>query len=183
MPSSPPSASATAWKGTGARLIRPRSAWKKLRSFLQKNAAPDLHHKTFLLWASLRLDGLMTAEQRTRTVQQLKDLQRPDGGWNLPSLGDWKRHDGTPNDKDAGSDGYATGLVVYVLRKAGVNADDPAIVRAAVGWLKKNQPRVGPLVYSIAQHRHAPLHHERGDGLRRHGLLKASRARRTVIAL
>lgn len=114
----------------------------KLRTYLQTTPPPDLHHKTFLLWASLGLDGLMSPEERTRTIQQLRDLQRPDGGWNLPSLGTWKRHDGTPNNKDAASDGYATGLVVYVLRQTGIAADDPAIARA-VGWLKKNQRESG----------------------------------------
>lgn len=84
----------------------------------------------------------MSPESRTQTIQQLRDLQRPDGGWNLPSLGDWKRHDGKANDKQAASDGYATGLVVYVLRQAGISRDDPALVRA-VEWLKKNQRESG----------------------------------------
>src|SRR5207302_1405126 len=36
------------------------------------------------------------------------------------------------------SDGYATGFVVYVLRQAGVPADD-ARIRAGVAWLKAHQ--------------------------------------------
>lgn len=125
-----------------ARAESAAKGLEKLRTYLQNTPPPDLHHKTFLLWASLGLDGLMSREERTRTIQQLRDLQRTDGGWNLPSLGNWKRHDDTPNDKAANSDGYATGLVVYVLREAGVSADDPAVVRA-VGWLKKNQRASG----------------------------------------
>lgn len=115
---------------------------ERLRSYLTKNPPPDLHHQTYLLWASLKLDGLMTSERQTQTLQALRSLQRPDGGWNLPSLGNWKRHDGKLNDKQAASDGYATGFVVYVLRQAGVAADDPAIVRG-VAWLKSNQRESG----------------------------------------
>ncbi len=114
----------------------------RLRSYLSKNPAPDLHHRTFLLWASTKLDGLMTSSERDETVKTLRALQRPDGGWCLPSLGDWKRLDGTPNDKNAPSDGYATGLVVYVLRQACVPAGDPAL-RRAVDWLQTHQRASG----------------------------------------
>lgn len=110
----------------------------KLRRYFEKTAAPDLHHRTMLLWASLYLDGLMTKEQRQATIDQLLALQRSDGGWNLPSLGNYKRHDGTPNDKDARSDGYATGFVVYVLRQAGVPTNHEKI-RRSIAWLKGNQ--------------------------------------------
>ncbi len=114
----------------------------RLRAYLRANPAPDLHHKAFLLWASTRLDGLMTADDRGKTVAELRALQRPDGGWCLPSLGDWSRRDGSPNDKNAASDGYATGLVVYVLRQAGVPADDPALKRG-VAWLRTHQRASG----------------------------------------
>jgi len=60
----------------------------------------------------------------------------------LPSLGRWKRRDGTPNDSNAPSDGYGTGLLVFVLRQAGVPAADPAISRGAA-WLEANQRTSG----------------------------------------
>jgi squalene-hopene/tetraprenyl-beta-curcumene cyclase len=110
----------------------------KLKQYFAKHPAPDLHHRTMLMWASMRVDGLMTAEQRAETIQKLRDLQRSDGGWNLPSLGTWKRGDGTSNDPNAPSDGYATGFIVYVMRQAGVPAEDPALRRGA-GWLLMNQ--------------------------------------------
>lgn len=121
-----------------AKAESAREGLNRLRSYLKANPAPSLHHKTFLLWASTRLDDLMTSADREATVKQLRDLQRPDGGWNLPSLGDWTRRGGKPNDKDAPSDGYATGLVVYVLRQTGVPASDPAL-RRGVDWLRTHQ--------------------------------------------
>jgi squalene-hopene/tetraprenyl-beta-curcumene cyclase len=114
----------------------------KLTTYLREHPAPDLHHRTFLLWASLKLDGLMTPEERAKTRRDLLSLQREDGGWALPSLGDWKRRDGSPNPKDGPSDGYATGFVVFVLRQAGVPKDDPAI-RKGVIWLQGNQRESG----------------------------------------
>jgi squalene-hopene/tetraprenyl-beta-curcumene cyclase len=113
-----------------------------LRKYLREHEAPDLHHRTFLLWASLRLDGLLTAEQRAKIQGELRASRNLDGGWSLPGLGDWTRRDGTPNPKDAPSDGYATGLVVYVLRQAGVPAEDPAI-RDGLTWLEQNQRASG----------------------------------------
>ena len=115
---------------------------EKLTKYLKEHPAPDLHHRTFLLWASLKLDGLMTPEAREATRRDLRSLQREDGGWSLPTLGDWKRRDGSPNPKDGPSDGYATGLVVYVLRQSGVPAQDPAI-RRGVAWLEGNQRESG----------------------------------------
>ena len=72
---------------------------------MRKVPPPDLHHKTWLLWASVKRDELMTPAERTQTVKELLALQRADGGWSLPSLGAWKRLNGQPNDKDAPSDG------------------------------------------------------------------------------
>ncbi len=114
----------------------------RLRAYFATNPPPDLHHATMLLWASARLDGLMTADQRRATIDRLRALQRTDGGWNLPSLGSWKRRDGTNNDPEAPSDGYATGLAVFVLRETGVPATDPAI-RGGVAWLLSHQRASG----------------------------------------
>jgi squalene-hopene/tetraprenyl-beta-curcumene cyclase len=116
----------------------------KLRGYLAKTAAPDLHHRAMLLWASTKLDGLLTADQQKGVVAELKAAQRADGGWCLPALGQYKRRDEmkTPNDPAAPSDGYATGLVVYVLRQAGVPVADPAVDRGAA-WLRTNQRASG----------------------------------------
>ncbi|NBO93195.1 MAG: squalene--hopene cyclase [Planctomycetia bacterium] len=124
--------------GGYAKSDTAKAGLEKLRNYLTKTPMPSLHHKAWLLWASARLDGLMTAEEQQKTVQALRALQKPDGGWSLPSLGAWEGYDKRENDTKAASDGYGTGLVVFVLREAGVSKDDPALVKA-VQWLKTNQ--------------------------------------------
>jgi squalene-hopene/tetraprenyl-beta-curcumene cyclase len=126
-----------------AETLTARAGLEKIRAYLKANPAPHLHHQTVLLWVSCYLPDLMAADQRDATIKQLLALQRPDGGWSLPALGDWKRHSGEPNDKaNAPSDGYATGLVVYVLRQTGLAKDHAAIQRGA-GWLRTHQRQSG----------------------------------------
>jgi squalene-hopene/tetraprenyl-beta-curcumene cyclase len=115
---------------------------KKLKEYLAKTPPPSLHHKAWLLWASTKLDGLSTESERQQTIKDLLALQRNDGGWSLASLGNWQGHDGRANDKNAPSDGYGTGLVVYVLRQVGVPVKDEAIQRG-VRWLNANQRASG----------------------------------------
>jgi squalene-hopene/tetraprenyl-beta-curcumene cyclase len=116
----------------------------KLRGYLAKTPAPDLHHRAMLLWASTKVDGLLAADRQQAIVAELKAAQRADGGWCLPALGQYKRRDEakSPNDPAAPSDGYATGLAVYVLRQAGVPAADPAVAKGAA-WLRSNQRESG----------------------------------------
>jgi squalene-hopene/tetraprenyl-beta-curcumene cyclase len=126
--------------GDYAKTDKAKVGIEKLRAYFQKTPPPDLHHTAMLLWASTKLDGLMTAEHQQQAIAALKAKQRADGGWCLPSLGNYSRRDEakTPNDPNAASDGYGTGFVSYVLLEAGVPANDPAI-RRAVKWLKANQ--------------------------------------------
>ncbi len=128
--------------GDYAHSASARPGLERLRGFFRKTPPPDMHHQAMLLWAATRLDGLMDSDQRAATIRSLRALQRADGGWCLPSLGQWKRRDGEPNNPASASDGYATGLVVFVLREAGVAADDPAIQRG-ITWLKSHQRASG----------------------------------------
>ncbi len=115
-----------------------REGLNRLREYLTRESAPNLHHKTWLLWASTKLDGLLTKEAREEAMQELLALQREDGGWSLPSFADWKGDHGRPNDLTRPSDGYATGLAVYVLRQAGLPADHGKVARG-VAWLRTHQ--------------------------------------------
>lgn len=128
--------------GGYAQTEKAKAGLERLRGYFAKNQAPVLHHRALLLWASSRVDGLMTESDRRVTIALLRKLERAGGGWNTASLGDWDRRDGAPNDADGAADGYGTGLVAFVLREAGVPADDPALQRA-VAWLLANQRASG----------------------------------------
>jgi squalene-hopene/tetraprenyl-beta-curcumene cyclase len=119
---------------------------KLLRDFLTRSAATQhLFNRATLLWASTVWaggagetggDGILPPEKQRAIVDDLLGVQQDDGGWSMASLGSWKRVDNTP--LDVHSDGYATGLVAYVLQAAG----DPrakAQVARALAWLVKHQ--------------------------------------------
>jgi len=102
-----------------------------------------LHHRVLCLWASSRLSGLLSEEARHRLIDELLNSQEADGGWSLSKLGGngsakgaWQSHGVYPSGSV--SDGYATGLVVLALKRAGVAADNPKLKRA-VRWLVRNE--------------------------------------------
>jgi squalene-hopene/tetraprenyl-beta-curcumene cyclase len=125
-----------------AKTDKAKEGLAKLKDYFKNNPPPDLHHKAMLLWASQKLDGLMTADEQKKAIQELQAAQRSDGGWSLPMLGAWKRRDGSNNDRNAPSDGYATGLAVYILRQSGVPASDEGIQKGKK-WLESNQRESG----------------------------------------
>lgn len=115
----------------------------KIKQYLKANPTTELHHRATLLWASMKVEGLLTEDEKKAVIADLRKIQQADGGWNLPSLGPYtKRRDGTVNKLDGGSDGYGTGFVTFVMRKAGVPASDPALKKAVV-WLQANQRESG----------------------------------------
>jgi squalene-hopene/tetraprenyl-beta-curcumene cyclase len=102
-------------------------------------AAQSTINRAVLLWASVKVPGLLEPEKQKAIITELLGKQRPHGGWNLSSLsGEWKRHDGTP--QEAKSDGYATGLITFALQLAGVRRDNPQQERA-LAWLAANQSK------------------------------------------
>ncbi len=118
-----------------------KAGLEKLRTYFKNNPAPTLHHRAMILWAASYLPGWMDDAESKTCIEQLRALQHEDGGWGLATLGDWKRGDDLPQDM-ASSDGYGTGFVVYVLRRAGVPADDPQL-RRGIAWLKAHQRESG----------------------------------------
>jgi squalene-hopene/tetraprenyl-beta-curcumene cyclase len=113
-----------------------------LRQYVKANPTTELHHKATLLWASAKVEGLLTDDQKKSIVAELRKLQLPDGGWNLPALGPYPMRRGMVENAMDVSDGYATGFVTFVLRQAGVPADDPAL-KKSIAWLKANQRESG----------------------------------------
>lgn len=126
--------------GDYAKSADAKEGLAKLTGYLTKTPAPDLHHRAMLLWASLKIDGLLSADQKRATIAELAKAQQSDGGWSLASLGTYSRKDKSKNDPKSASDGYGTGFVTYVLRQAEPN--HPAIAKG-IAWLKSNQRESG----------------------------------------
>ncbi|MGC2284008.1 MAG: hypothetical protein WA542_02045 [Candidatus Acidiferrum sp.] len=111
---------------------------KMLQEYLNREcAAQTTINRAVLLWASAKVPGLLEAKLQKAVINELMSKQQTDGGWSLSSLvGDWKRHDGTP--QEAESDGYATGLITFALQQAGI-ARDNAQLKRGLAWLAGNQ--------------------------------------------
>ncbi len=128
-----------------AETPRARAGLEKLRTYLQNNPPKSLHHRAMLAWCSVRVEGIVTQEQRQGTLKQLLDLQLDDGGWSTAGLlTDWRDlvpADGKPLDVKT-SDGYGTGFVIVVARELGVSKDDPRL-RRGIDWLRANQRESG----------------------------------------
>jgi squalene-hopene/tetraprenyl-beta-curcumene cyclase len=120
-----------------ARSDAGQKGLERIRAYLAKNPPENLHHRAMMLWTASYLDGFLSPEDKQTTVKELLALQRPDGGWNSARFAPWKRGDKKEQDRDT-SDGYATGFTIYVLRRAGVAASEPA-VQKGIAWLKSNQ--------------------------------------------
>jgi len=118
-----------------------RENLKLLTEYLQRGErTQSLLNRLFLLWASTKVPDLLTAKQKRSIVDAVLAKQQEDGGWSTSSLvaATWKRRDGTPLEKK--SDGYATGLVSFVLQRAGISATRSEL-KQGLGWLAKNQDK------------------------------------------
>ena len=132
-----------------------RSHLKLLSEYLQKGMLGQSPiNRVFLLWASVKVPGILKPEQQKSIIDDVLSKQQPDGGWSTSSLviGTWKRRDNTP--LEAGSDGYGTGLVAFVLQEAGVPRAQPAM-KNALSWLTRNQDKAAGmwLAYSLNKQR------------------------------
>jgi squalene-hopene/tetraprenyl-beta-curcumene cyclase len=109
----------------------------RLRDYLGRGAAAqNLFNQLMILWASSKLDGVLTPEQREPIVRAAVSAQLSEGGWNLQSLGSWKRVDDTAIDPKA--DGFATAIAVLALQQGGAPSAREAVVRG-LAWLRANQ--------------------------------------------
>jgi hypothetical protein len=146
---------------------------ERLRRYLSGNyPAQHLYNRTWALLASTRLKRVVTDAQRDALIGELVRAQRDDGGWSLEAMGPWKWSKTEPPVKSPGaldaslltqSDGYATGLVVYTLKQAGV-APDHAAIRKGIRWLETNQRAISvPDVPGRAWQAHS-LNYDREHG-------------------
>jgi len=145
-------AAVAAGTAPGNYLARPeiQNNLKMLREYLNReSAAQPVINRVALLWASAKLPGLLDPQQQKAIIAEVLGKQQPDGGWSLSSLaGGWKRNDGTP--QEVKSDGYATGLIAFVLQQVGIPRENPQ-QKLALAWLAENQNKTGGfwLAYSL----------------------------------
>jgi squalene-hopene/tetraprenyl-beta-curcumene cyclase len=113
-----------------------------LTAYLRREQeAQPLHNRLILLWAASKLPQAIPEPLRQPLIGEIWRRQQPDGGWTMESLGPWKTHSGAP--PTTGSNSYATALVSFVLRQAGVAGSHPGLIRA-LGWLRAHQnPKSG----------------------------------------
>jgi squalene-hopene/tetraprenyl-beta-curcumene cyclase len=110
---------------------------KALHDYLRNaNEKQPLLSRAMLLWASSTAPALLAREPQQAIVDALLRAQQDDGGWSTASLGSWKRADGTP--LDTRSDGYATGLVTFVLESVADARIQPQVKRG-LAWLVSHQ--------------------------------------------
>ena len=94
------------------------------------------------LWASTKLNKLVSKNKRKQSSEELKRLQRPDGGWRLVDLGKGQWKQSKDAAKDLPSDAYATGFTIFVLRQIGV-PEEHTQIQKGLAWLRKNQRQSG----------------------------------------
>ena len=99
-----------------------------------------LHGKLYAYWAHLCCEDVLSDQQISVMRLALnKTRSQSTGAWALKDLLHKEAEDnrGQPAENHA-SDGYATGLAVFVLLKSG-EAPDELDVESALDWLRKNQ--------------------------------------------
>jgi len=121
-----------------------------LRSYLDREYPKQpLSNRVVLLWASTKLSGLLEKEREKSLVNELLGEQRLDGGWSLSSLErsgraaslrsyirSWIGDDRTLVETK--SDGYATGLVAFVLLETDTPRENVQLQKG-LSWLVRNQ--------------------------------------------
>jgi squalene-hopene/tetraprenyl-beta-curcumene cyclase len=142
-------AAGTAGDRYQAKDLGPKMA--ALRGFLRSKLAQKsvLHDRALALWAASYLKDLFSESEKKSLIADLFAVQGPDGGWSMRDLGKMDTRAGsagwnivTADPQGTVSDGYATGLVVFALRRAGVPGKDERLQKG-VAWLSTHQSADG----------------------------------------
>ena len=115
-----------------------------IRRYLREHPPATLHQRGLLLLAADSVPGLLSEDEKKRTVADFFAVQQPDGGWAMAALGSgtWHRADHAPLDPNT-SDGYGTGFALCILRTGGrLPAEEPRLQKGVL-WLKSHQQSSG----------------------------------------
>jgi squalene-hopene/tetraprenyl-beta-curcumene cyclase len=112
-----------------------------MRAYLRREyAAQPVMNRLYVLWASAKEPGLLTATERNALLAAVRDAQEADGGWRTAAIDERERKDDSP--EPAESDGYATGLAVLAMEESGTPPHD-ATLRGGLAWLAAHQLKDG----------------------------------------
>lgn len=144
-------ASAPGWIGSLGDDDELRAKTDLLKKYIRETTPPHDYASVLQLWTSLRLDGILNAEQQQVIVKLIRQKQKPDGGWSMRQFATPEQWGGgnragklrdEPESETELSDGHMTGLALLVLQEAGVSDDDDAL-RRGLTWLRENQRESG----------------------------------------
>ncbi len=122
-----------------------REHMERLGDYLRRGFdAQPLMSQLYVLWASSKVPGLLSATQRNALIGKTEGAEETDGGWRLSVLDKqpglrrslneaWKQVNG-----NAESDGVATGLVALAMEDSGSSLQEPALKRG-LEWLEHHQ--------------------------------------------
>lgn len=122
-----------------------------LKKYVRETDVPHNYSRVLQLWTSLRLDGILDADQQHATVKLIREKQKSDGGWSMRQFATPEQWGGgnragklqeEPEFVTQPSDGHMTGLALIVLQEAGASTDDEQ-VRQGLTWLRENQRESG----------------------------------------
>jgi squalene-hopene/tetraprenyl-beta-curcumene cyclase len=119
---------------------------ERLRAYLDREyGKQSLSNRVVLLWASTKLSGLLDKEREESLSNDILGEQQSDGGWSLSSLARPRAASSLGSyvrswTGNAQSDGYATGLVVFVLLETGTPRGNVQLQKG-LSWLVRNQDK------------------------------------------
>jgi squalene-hopene/tetraprenyl-beta-curcumene cyclase len=111
-----------------------------LREYILRSlTSRPLTDRLMVLWASTKVPGLLSRAQQKSTIDEALKRQLADGGFSLSVLSRIpQRWANTPSEMK--SDGYATGLVAFVLQEAETDVVPiQTQLDLALAWLSRNQ--------------------------------------------
>lgn len=123
-----------------------KPAIDKLLVHIKGQKLTSLHHELMRGWLLAQLGQPLDKPTIESLLARVEKAKKPDGGWSLVSLGQWKRHNGEANDLDkAPADGYGTAMVILTLEGLGDSYQKKVApwTREGRDWLAKHQKASG----------------------------------------